>query len=88
MTDLELKQISNHVSNIPAVASMYIPALLKAVSELRKERDDARRALNNILYVTKEALDSPEIIMHFCRKGGATGDVLDEDGDQGVSTND
>jgi hypothetical protein len=41
MTDLELEQISNHVSNIPAVASMYIPALLKAVSELRKERDEA-----------------------------------------------
>jgi hypothetical protein len=57
---------------------MYIPALLKAVSELRKERDDARRALNNILYVTKEAIDSPEMVMDFCRQGGATGDALQE----------
>ena len=45
MTETDLEQIKNHISNIPHVAVMYVPELIAAVESLLSERKDLRDKL-------------------------------------------
>jgi len=45
VTETDLEQIKNHISNIPHVAVMYVPGLIAAVESLLSERKDLRDKL-------------------------------------------
>lgn len=46
MTALELEQIKNHISNIPAVATLYVPQLINEIEHLQHQIEEATNERN------------------------------------------
>lgn len=50
MTETDLEQIKNHISNISSVAVMYVPELIEAVEQLLAERVELKGTVANLSY--------------------------------------